>query len=143
MKIKPKTCAGCGKERPIWKNFQGERFCKTCWFSRKPSALKELPKPKRIKSVAEKREVLNELYSEMRKKFLAKPENSTCRAKLKGCTGSYEELTVHHTKGRGIYLLDISTWIPLCLSCHRWVTDHSEEANALGLSESRLTPKNT
>lgn len=134
---KKKICAGCNQERHIWKNDGGKRYCKICWLSKKNQAGNAIPAPrvKPIKQFSTKREKKNEVYSVMRKLFLAKPENAVCRGKLKGCTGSSQELTIQHTKGRGIYLLDMTTWIPLCINCHRWVTDHPELAKALGLED--------
>jgi len=49
-----------------------------------------------------------------------------------------EATTIHHKKGRGIYLLDKSTWIGLCMGCHRWVTDNPKEALEKGLIISRI-----
>lgn len=41
----------------------------------------------------------------------------------------------HHAQGReGALLLDKSKWVPLCAKHHIWVTEHSKEAIALGIS---------
>lgn len=138
--MKLKICSACGNERPIWKNHEGNRYCKRCWARRHNPWGPPKIDGKKLRPVSKKREAQNKVYSELRRVFLNKPENGICHARLSGCTGSSQELTIHHKKGRGIYLLDVSTWIPLCVSCHRWVTDHPEQAEALGLSESRLTP---
>lgn len=136
---KLKTCAGCGEERVIWKNHQGNKFCKDCWFKQAPV---KHPTPSRAfapKRVSDKKSDLDKVYSQLRKLFLAKPENSTCRAKLSGVcmhtTG--QDLTVHHTKGRGRYYLDTTTWIPLCLGCHEWVETHPKEAREMALSDTK------
>lgn len=137
IKPKLKTCSGCGQEKPIWKNFEGERFCKTCWSIKTPT---NFPKQsKALKPVSDKRKPLDQLYSKLRKEFLNLPENFSCRAKLQGCLNvTGQELTIHHTKGRGKYYLDSTTWIPLCLTCHRWVEEHPREAKELMLSQSRI-----
>lgn len=41
----------------------------------------------------------------------------------------------HHMRGRnGNLLLDEQYWLPVCLGCHHWITDHSKKARELGLS---------
>lgn len=136
IKPKLKTCSGCGEERHIWKNFEGEKFCKDCWSRKEP--VKFPKQSKLISPVSDKRKPLDQLYSKLRKEFLEKIENATCRAKLPGCLGSTrQDLTIHHTKGRGKYYLDTTTWIPLCMSCHRWVEEHPADAKEMFLSESR------
>jgi hypothetical protein len=137
IKAKLKLCAGCGEDRLIWKNFEGQKFCKDCWMKKTPTT-----KPvtsKLIKPVSDKRKPLDQLYSKLRKQFLDQPENSTCRAKLHVCTHhTGQDLTIHHTRGRGKYYLDSTTWIPLCLSCHRWVEEHPADAKEMFLTESRV-----
>lgn len=92
-----------------------------------------------IKPVSDKRKPLDQLYSKLRKAFLEDPHNATCRAKLPGCLGSMgQNLTIHHTKGRGKYYLDTSTWVPLCLTCHEWVERHPREAKEMMLVQSRI-----
>ena len=138
MQVKLKTCAGCGLDKVIWKNNQGKKYCKDCWYSQEIVKLPSNSRP--LKPKSDKKDVLDVLYSKMRKEFLGEPQNSTCRAKLPGCMGQFKEnLTVHHTKGRGLYYLDKTTWIPLCLSCHEWVETHPKEAREMNLSQSKLT----
>lgn len=134
---KLKTCSGCGNDKRIWKNYEGERFCKECWFLKKPVSF---PKPsKALRPTSDKRKPLDQMYSILRVKFLNEPHNATCRAKLPGCLGSMgQDLTIHHTKGRGKYYLEVSTWIPLCLACHKWVEEHPKQAKEMFLSESRI-----
>jgi len=134
---KLKQCAGCGELKVIWKNFEGNKFCKECWSRKAPV---KAPTPtKSLSPVSEKRKVLDQLYSKMRKDFLDQPENSTCRAKLAGvCLHVMgQDLTIHHTKGRGHYYLDKSTWIPLCLACHQWVETHPKESREMFLSDTK------
>lgn len=138
MQVKLKKCAGCNLDKVIWKNHEGKKYCKDCWHSHEVAKLPSNKRP--IKPKSDKKDVLDVLYSKMRKEFLNEPQNSTCRAKLPGCMGQFKEnLTVHHTKGRGLYYLDKKTWIPLCLSCHEWVETHPQEAREMNLSQSKLT----
>jgi hypothetical protein len=138
MQVKLKKCAGCNLDKVIWKNSEGKKYCKDCWHSQE--IIKSPSNKRPIKPKSDKKDVLDVLYSKMRREFLNEPQNSTCRAKLPGCMGQFKEnLTVHHTKGRGLYYLDRSTWIPLCLSCHEWVETHPKEAREMNLSQSKLT----
>jgi hypothetical protein len=137
MQVKLKQCAGCNLDKVIWKNYEGNKYCKDCWYT---SQVTKTPSNKRpIKPKSDKKDVLDVLYSKMRKEFLNEPENATCRAKLPGCLNVYkQELTVHHTKGRGLYYLDKTTWIPLCMACHMWVETHPKEAREMNLSLTKL-----
>jgi hypothetical protein len=136
MQVKLKMCAGCNTEKVIWKNFEGSKYCKDCWYSKEVTKLPSSKKP--IKPKSDKKDILDVLYSRMRKEFLNEPKNATCKAKLPGCMGQFKEnLTVHHTRGRGLYYLDKTTWIPLCLSCHEWVETHPKEAREMNLSHTK------
>lgn len=138
MNVKLKKCAGCSKDKVIWKNHEGKKYCKDCWYKEEVPKTPSNKKP--IKPKSDKQNVLDVLYSKMRKEFLNRPENATCKAKFQGCVGAFKEnLTVHHTKGRGRYYLDQTTWIPLCISCHEWVERHPKEAREMGLSGSKIT----
>lgn len=68
---------------------------------------------------------------------LYKIANPYCKAMLEGCTRHTTD--VHHKKGRGQYLLAISTFLPVCRNCHDWIEEHPKEAKELGFSESRLS----
>jgi hypothetical protein len=46
---------------------------------------------------------------------------------------------VHHKKGRGVYLMDQTTWMPVCRYCHRKIENLPIWAKAMGYSENRLT----
>lgn len=137
MRAKPKLCAGCGETKPIWKNHEGNRFCKECWY-KQASVEHPTPRKSQIKPKSDKQNVLDRVYSNLRKDFLSQKEHSKCEAKLQNCmrtTGL--DLTIHHTKGRGAYYLDTSTWIAVCLSCHEWIETHPAEAKQLLLSQNR------
>ena len=84
-------------------------------------------------------------YRKLRLKYLSKPSNKYCKAKIPGvCMGRQVqgiELTIHHKKGRGRYLLDTNTWLPCCMMCHRYIEENPDFAKELGFSEDRLTKK--
>jgi len=127
IKAKLKKCAGCEKEKHIWKSHGKEKYCKECWYS--------IDKPKSISPVSKKRQVEMDEYSKKRIAFLALNEN--CQAKLVGCTGKATD--VHHKIGRvAESYLNIRTWLAVCRTCHSWITENSNEAIELGFSESRL-----
>jgi len=96
-----------------------------------------MKKTTKIKNKSKKLSAQDKIYSKLRKEFLELPENCGCRAVLPGCTLT-KGLTVHHKKGRGIYYLDTSTWVTLCLPCHQYIETHPDLAKMLGFSESRL-----
>ena len=133
MLQKKKTCSNCGEERYIWKTVGRDRYCISC------TAILFPPKPLiknvvKINPVSKKRKKDNEIYSRLRKDFLLR--NLFCSAKLHGCTRYVDD--IHHKKGRGKYFLDTTTWIGVCRSCHRWITENSRQAIELGLSDSRI-----
>jgi len=86
-----------------------------------------------MKKVSDKQARLNLEYSKIRRDFLADKE--ICHAKLHCCT--LKTTDVHHMKGRGKYLLDTSTWLPVCRKCHMYIETHTEEAKELGFTISR------
>lgn len=132
MIVKKKLCCACDTLQFIWKNHDGNKYCKHCWYNNTP--------PKPPKPISDKRRVEHVLYSKLRKEFLNKPENSFCKGRFPGVclnvTG--ENLTIHHKKGRGKYYLDQTTWVSLCLACHTYVETHPLEARSLGLSDTKL-----
>lgn len=74
-------------------------------------------------------------YSALRKKFLE--DRPFCEAKLEGCTRVATDL--HHSRGRGIYFLDLKTFKAMCANCHGIVERKPKMAKKKGLSKSRLT----
>jgi hypothetical protein len=94
-----------------------------------------LPKPA-INKVSDKMKGLNKEYGKIAEEY--KRANPSCVARINGyCTGKTE--SIHHKRGRGRYLLDVSTFLPCCLSCHSYIESHPEEAKEKGWSESRLS----
>lgn len=90
---------------------------------------------KKINPVSPKREELNKEYFKLVEQF--KKDNPECKAKVNEyCTKETDD--PHHMRGRGNYLLDVGTWLPVCRSCHSYLEAHPKEAKEKGLSESRL-----
>lgn len=100
---------------------------------------KRLASPKKIysppKKVSAKQKEKNAEYSARVKEW--KKENPECKAKINEyCTKRTDD--AHHKRGRGEYLLQSDTWLPVCRSCHSYIEAHPEEAKERGWSESRL-----
>lgn len=145
MNTKLKTCDGCRKEKPIWKNVSIDgvrhRYCKTCWSchpqntkAAKTSATKT---NKPIAPRSHKRSKQEKLYSAKRAIFMV--NNSMCEANIVGlCTQRATD--VHHKAGRsGDMLLDESEWMAVCRACHDWIETHPPEATELGFRKSKTS----
>lgn len=92
-------------------------------------------KRKPINQVSAKREIINEEYFKLVEQF--KHDNPYCAAKINSyCTKTTDD--PHHSKGRGKFFLDVTTWIPVCRSCHIFITNNPQIAMDKGLSFSRL-----
>lgn len=53
-------------------------------------------------------------------------------ANPKGLQCLHNTQDVHHKAGRGRYLNDTSTWMPICRRCHQWVHENPHIAEELG-----------
>lgn len=109
MQVKLKTCAGCGKDKPIYKCILGKKMCRGCTLKLEP--------PKKILNRSVKRIAKDRIYSDDSVEF--KQEHPLCELKLPGCTIYTED--VHHLysgKDRDKYYLDVSTWKAACRHCH-------------------------
>lgn len=129
MKVKLKQCDACGLEKPIWKNHEGNRYCKYCWSCQKNTSQK--PTSVSIPRVSAKRAKKDAEYSKLRERYLT--ENTVCKVNVAGCT--IQATDVHHTKSgsdRGVYYLIQSTFIPTCRVCHQWIHNNPEQARILG-----------
>ena len=94
----------------------------------------KVPRPQ-VNKVSEKRKELNKEYFILVEQF--KKDNPHCKAKVNAyCTEKTTD--PHHKRGRGLYLLDVSTWLPCCRSCHTYIEAHPQEAKEKGWSMSRL-----
>ena len=141
IKPKLKLCAGCNQPKYIWKNVGGKKFCKDC-CGKLETGVAQKPKPtaKRIPTFSSKMQKKKAVYSVRRNKFL--DDFPMCHAKVNVKCAQYSS-EVHHKAGRvEELLLDTTTWLPVCNSCHRWIELHPVEAKELGLSINRLTLKN-
>lgn len=166
LAAKPKPCdGGCEAIRPIWKNFQGKAYCQGCWrahqcrtqpslaaapcwpnstgsFKPKSTDLATKPAPRKaLRHVSPKHAAELREYSALRLAFLKLPEHSCCEAQLtettcQGCNPDARE--IHHSRGRGGFLLDTSTWIVLCEPCHKWLEVRPNQSRELGFTKSRL-----
>ncbi len=106
-------------------------------LKRNQTPIKRTPVKKKfyvIKKVSDKHAADLKLYYPMAAEF--KKKNPYCLAKLSGCT--YYTVFVHHRRGRGIWLLVVDTWLPVCHNCHDIIEMNPEVAKALNFSEDRL-----
>lgn len=136
MTPKKKICSGCGEEKVIWKNHEGEKYCQYCWNSIKYK--QDPPKPKvqkPIKPRSKKMQKLDQIYTKLREIFMR--DHPQCQACLPGCMGGATD--VHHKKGRGKWYLVVSTWMAVCRKCHEWIELHPVEATEMGWRESKIT----
>ena len=130
MLQKKKLCAGCGEITYIWKNIEGERYCKWCCNQKEP------PKPKKqkyytINPKSEKRKAQDIVYNQLRKKFLT--DHPYCMIHGKGCTGQATE--IHHSYSgadREKYYLDTRTWFAVCRVDHDAIHANTIQSKELG-----------
>ncbi len=131
MKPKLKECDGCQKMTVIWKNHEGNRYCKYCWSCHKSSTNKpKKPNKSVIPRVSAKRKKKDAEYLKLRERYLI--DNSLCKVKVQGCSSNATD--VHHTyagSNRDAFYLVQSTWIPVCRNCHNWIHEHPEEARIM------------
>jgi len=131
--MKVKSCTICGKEGPIWKNYEGSKYCKDCWSchkskDNKSQKLKLAPSSSKLKQKSDKQKAIDKAYTLMRKEYLTK--HPMCEIKLPGCTGLATD--IHHKEYRGINTLAQATWIAACRTCHDWCHANPAEARELG-----------
>lgn len=147
-----KLCSNCNTEQIIWKNFEGKKFCKSCWnrCAQNPSSAKKpiqksksfkssddrsMSKVKKIRRTSVKRAKEDRAYIILRKKFLLSSSHLTCEIHIPNiCT--HIPTDVHHThsgEDREKYYLDTSTWLATCRQCHDYVHSmNSDNAKELG-----------
>jgi hypothetical protein len=127
--MKLKQCIGCGDEKQIWKNHEGNKYCQYCWnkikFQKDPPKVK----PRQpIKPKSKKQAASDRAYTLIRTPFML--NNPMCQATLPGCQGPSSD--VHHKKGRGKYHLMTGTWMAVCRACHQHIHEHPIQARELG-----------
>ena len=132
--MKLKTCHGCGEEKKIWKNHEGQKLCQYCWnrvkFKKDPPKFK--PRPP-IKKKSKKQVALDTAYNLLRRPFMEK--HPMCQAALPGCQGP--SCDVHHKNQRGEYYLVVNTWMAVCRVCHQWIHENPKEARELKYLENQ------
>jgi hypothetical protein len=129
MTPKKKICKSCQTEQFIW----ARGMCKRCDALNKPLQQKKMYKP--IPKISDKQAKRMRAYNAIATQF--KRYHPICQARVK-CSGALTT-EVHHMRGRlGDLLFDSAHFLAVCSECHRFITDNSEQAFALGLSESRL-----
>ena len=133
--MKTKICTGCGKEKTIWKNHEGGKYCKECWSCHKSKENKSqkpklTPSSSKLKQKSDKQKAIDKAYTLMRKEYLTK--HPMCEMAIPGiCLGGATD--VHHSEYRGIMTLAQNTWVACCRSCHDWAHSNPKEARVLGL----------
>ena len=98
----------------------------------KPVKKKQSRIPRKTKKLASK----ERQYAKMVREMAA--ESTECEIRVPGvCTGVMEG--VHHSKGRGKFLLVRKYLKRACNPCHRYIETHPQYAMEHGFSVSRLT----
>jgi len=78
-----------------------------------------------LRKVSNKRLTGLALYYVLRATFLSNnPQCAMCQ--------KWDDLDLHHRRGRGKYLNDVSTFVPLCRKCHNKVHSRPKWARANG-----------
>jgi hypothetical protein len=118
---------------PSCSSFQSGDICKCCSFIFKPKKQPKLLQRSKtpVKKVSKKMSSDLREYGKLRKQFLL--ENPMCK--------KYPNLIatdIHHSRGRGRFLLDTSTWVPLSRKAHIEVEGNPELAKEQGFSLERL-----
>lgn len=155
---KLKICPFCEKEvKAFWKAKTRDRdpCCKNCLSlynekyeketkevggypragSGKPRESSKNSKNKAIAPVSDKQATRLREYRKKRDEYLK--ENPTC-AKC----GSSRNITLQHLAGReGSLLTDVNNFMTLCLPCHQWATEFTNDAINQGYARSRLKKK--
>lgn len=137
MQIKFKICVGCDIKKVIWKQYEGKRYCQSCWNKIKPSQfLKQTPLPKSQKPIpkeSDKRKKENALYKTMRISYLK--DHPRCEVSIPGVCSGELSCEIHHIysgKDRDKYFLDTTTWKATERKCHEWIHLHPIESREMG-----------
>lgn len=133
MQVKLKKCSKCSELKVIWKRHNRELYCKDCWAQHPDKSKKPLKGSKPLSKKSSKQEKLDALYSILRESYLK--ANPFCKAQLPGCQVNATD--IHHKAGRGIFMLDESTFLSVCRICHGKIEENPIMAKSMGFSESR------
>ena len=138
LQVKKKICNSCETEQLIWKNQDGNKYCRKCWLNKTYTNIlpKKIPLP--IKSKSDKKSAQDQLYTVLRNKFFQDDNNKSCKARLTNCTLIASD--VHHLysgSSRSEHYLNTQEWIPVCRNCHTYIHDTltKDEASALNLKK--------
>lgn len=136
LQPKKKKCSGCGELTVIWKSEGREKYCKQCWSCHNPSKVRQTSAKKRtpLSPRSPKQKRIEAAYAVLRKKYLE--SHAMCEAHLSGC--STYATDIHHKAGRGQYMLDETTYLAVCRTCHQYIELHPNEAKEMGFSINRL-----
>lgn len=99
--------------------------CKLC------GVITEAKKPYKIRRLSKRLEAKTRVYNRLRIEFLE--ANPWCAV-----FPEKRATTVHHPKGRGIYLNDVSLWVPASMEGHTKIELNPEWARENGFTQSRL-----
>ena len=122
---KLKICFGCKLPKLIYKNIEGEKYCKSCTFHLFVNQFKQ------INPISKKQTKRIDKYKKLRDQYFK--EHPICE--FPGCEST--KITCHHKKGR-VGNLMFENFCSLCLFHHQWCEENPEEAIKLGLSLKRL-----
>ena len=133
MQPKKKLCNACGELKYIWKNSEGNRYCKYCWQKKSSSEQNDygFKKRKPIAPRSKKRASEDRVYSKLRKDYFY--YHPTCQINVPGiCTTKATD--IHHSyagANRSKYYLITTTWFSCCRACHdhvhanpKWARDN-------------------
>ena len=138
IQAKKKICDSCETEQIIWKNHNGNKYCKQCWLKNNSTPLpKKSPKP--IKPKSDKKSIQDQLYTVLRNKFFQNDNNKACKARLKDCTLLASD--VHHLysgSSRSEYYLDVNQWIPVCRNCHEKIHNKMTKEELINLNLKKI-----
>lgn len=144
MNIKLKICSVCEAPSRLWKS--SPPMCKNCAMIAYANKAEKRPfkplsqtndnkvaKAFKIAPISKNRAEALKKYRIERDKYFK--EHPICE--FPGCASL--KITLHHLRGRcGTLLTDSRYFCSLCLKHHNYVNEHNEEAQKLGLVESRL-----
>ena len=118
-----KTCTHKNCNNPAF----SKGLCK--WhrvYDKKPKTYSKPLKRTPIKKMSDKTAKLNKVYSVACKQF--KKDNPRCQ--YEDCRSATQD--VHHIAGRGVNLLNQSTWMAVCRGHHRYIHDNPKESRESG-----------
>jgi hypothetical protein len=129
MQVKLKKCRECSTEFKPFKTT--DKYCSfgCADLNKKPAKDKSSPakkKRKRIKPISDSMAKKLVVYREARDEYMK--EHEVCE--FKDCQRLANDL--HHIRGRGIYLSDVSHFMAICREHHSWIDVNTKEARELG-----------